>query len=256
MNYGKKLKRGLEDLSPLFQEAVNPPALKKTENALPLEQRAGDILAICRGDGSNFSGGLALVRELFPDEKDAILVSIADEEKTVPAVGTGLYHYVLTLPKLERLIQAPGAKGLPDEFSKNILLHFDLQSGLPAENLLSLLDKCLFWVQPDFDSISEVYKTMKLAVAANHSVECYLVYDGGPGDSRGEFIFENLAEMSAKHLGVNLIWLGTASSASEGETHADLKLEHLWLRPMEKNLSPEKLQLLRFAALPPVEDGV
>ena len=256
MNDGKKLKRGLEDLSPLFQEAVNPLVLKQPAAAEPLHQRAGDILAICRGDGSNFSGGLRLAGELFPAEKEAVLVSITGEEGSVPAVGTGLYHYGLTLPKLERLIRTQGVKAPPEEFSKNVILHFDLQGGLPAENLLPLLDKCLFWVQPDFDSLSEIYKNMKLMVAVNHGVECYLVYDGRPGDSRGEFIFENLAEMSAKHLGVNLIWLGTAAGSPEGGILCDLKLEPLWLRPMEKNLSPEKLQLLRFAALPPVEDGV
>ncbi len=270
MTPAKKLKRGLEDLSPLFQEAPITAAAEQSliADPLSLQGSTGGILALCRGDETNFNAGLSLAQEFFPNENDAFLVSIQEERgRLLPKqkrsfslrrAGAGLYHYHFSWEEFNHLIQSssPG-KFFRAGLSKNVILNFNLHDNLPSENLMPLLDKCIFWVQPCFESLSEIYKNMKLSVVFNHGLECYLVYDGNPRDARGGFIFETLAEISAKQLGVNLIWLGTATAAPEGEELlCDLKLEHLWLKPIERTLSPEKLQLLRFAASPPREDGV
>ncbi len=264
MSYPKKLKRGLEDLSPLFQTATRPQTLEEARPQSWLAP-AGTILAIGRGDGSNFSAASLLAGMLFPCEKDGprapLLLTITDGVSipAAPQPQGGLYRCPLSWTAFRRLCASTESSRLaaPLDLSRNVVLDFDLRIGFPEEALLPLLDKCLFWAQPAFENLSAIYKLIKSAAGLNPSLECYLVYEGAPRDSQGEFVFEKLAGMCSQHLGINLTWLGSVwTDEKNGGLASDLRLEHLWLKPVEKALAPEKIQLLRFAAAPPAEEGV
>jgi len=261
MNDSKKLKRGLEDLSPLFQggakrlqviDAVQAPEARELEPA-------GSVLAICRGDGSNFSAAALLAGMLFPQEKDALLLTITDgvsAPKTSQPYG-GLYRCPLSWTDFRKLCAKTEARTeTPLNLSRNVVLDFDLRIGFPEESLFPLVDKCLFWIQPEFEHLAAVYKLIKSVAALNHGLECYLVYEGEARDSRGEFVFEKLSDLCFQQLGLDLTWLGSAWVDEEnGGMVCDLRLEHLWLKSVDKALIPEKIQLLRFAAALPAGDG-
>jgi len=252
----KKLKRGLEDLSPLFQGSKR---LQVLDSPVPPETRefapTGSILAICRGDGSNFSAAPLMAGMLFPQEKDALLLTITDGV-SVPKVSQpygGLYRCPLSWTDFRKLCSKTEARTeAPLNLARNVVLDFDLRTGFPEESLLPLVDKCLFWIQPEFEHLSSVYKLIKSVSSLNHGLECYLVYEGEARDTRGEFLFEKLAALCLQQLGLDLTWLGSAWVDEEnGGMVCDLRLEHLWLKPVDKALIPEKIQLLRFAAALP-----
>lgn len=265
MNHSKKLKRGLEELSPLFQEPAR--ALKRLQvldnrEAEP-ERRdlspIGSILAICRGDGSNFSSAALMAGMLFPQEKDALLLTITDGvsvPKTRHSYG-GLYRCPLSWTDFRKLCSRNEVRvEAPLNLSRNVVLDFDLRTGFPEEALLPLVDKCIFWIQPEFEHLASVYKLIKSVALLNHSLECYFVYEGEARDPKGEFVFEKLAELCLKQLGLDLTWLGSAWVDDENSGMVcDLRLEHLWLKPVDKTLIPEKAQLLRFAAAVPAGEG-
>jgi len=259
MNESKKLKRGLEDLSPLFQGAKIPQVLDGSDSSDRCFTPAGSVLAVCRGDGSNFSASPLLAGMLFPQEKDALLLTITDGV-SVPKLSQpfgGLYRCPLSWADFRKLCsKAEPRIDSPLNLSRNVVLDFDLRVGFPEESLLPLVDKCLFWIQPQFEHLASVYKLIKTTVALNPTLECYLVYEGEARDARGEFVFEKLAALCSDRLGVDLTWLGSAWIDDEnGGVVCDLRLEHLWLTPMDRSLVPEKMQLLRFASALPAGEG-
>lgn len=265
MSYPKKLKRGLEDISPLFQEArKNQPQLLESGPEVPLSPVSvpafGSILGVCRGDGTNFGSAALLAGELFAHERDALLITLNDGVHAASSLLSreGLYRCPLSWTAFKKLCQAETSRPVPEKkLNRSVVLDFDLRTGFPEETLLPLLDKCIFWVQPAFESLSAVYKLIKSAASMNQALESYLVYEGKAGDIQGEFIFERLSQMCSQHLGINLTWLGSAWMDTENSRVVSaLHLEHLWLRPVEKSMSPEKIQLLQFAAAPPAGENV
>lgn len=263
----KKLKRGLGDLSPLFQ---SPPRPTGATRSFPQSFFEVQFLTACVPDheGDAFLANAYLASQMVRQEHLlASLVSITPAFNAVPFKSTKastslerlnsrisrlvLSHQELwsfTQNGLAREASPPFEPGTPAG-SFLIFLEFEPAQFRSLARIALLLDRVILFTQPQGDSLREAYRLMKIFAGLNREIEFLLLFrEKVSPRSRAEFLFERFSLITSRFLGVSTVWLGDLSFPEKGGRSWVPSEENVGFNPepillgegLRRPLSPEK----------------
>lgn len=249
----KKLKRGLQDISPLFVLEASLEAEVKAQNS-DLE-----IISVSSPDCPSDSLFLNtyLASQLSAQEKNCLILSVQDSEEKIAipnlfqseSFGDHLKRVSLSTGQFEEAFAGQSDLAEPGMGSLSGYLFLDFEYGLSSASnqAIALLDKWIFLLRPTLDSLTESYKLMKAASYLNRELEYFVIFEGQPQDPRAGVLFEKLSSLAAKNLGIQLYWLGYMNLTRQSQNFiANLSLNHLFLKSLGKIHSIEKIRLVEF----------
>ncbi len=212
MSDSKKLVRGLKDISPLFGAAAE----------VPQGPRAPEVQIV--GVSSPDADGDSLLLNTFfasqiasPDKACNILSVLSRHAKALlgtvngrsESFGAHLERCCLYWDELRELVNRPAGSRTEGVLqSRDIFLDFEYRQLLHYEKILALLDKWVLVVKPSAESLTEAYKMMKVGLAINPQLECYMTLSGQANEAQGLMVFERFSDFVLRHLDVELGWLG------------------------------------------------
>ncbi len=246
----RKLRRGLGDISPLFKEVLEAakPSIEPPEPLL-------EVLSVIslESPGDSFLLNSFIASQIASAEKPCTLFSFQPTLfRKEPAQHDFLSGHVrrvnLAWEQFEKICRWPiHREFLESPFAQ--VLFFDAEPFGPSqfEKIVPLIDKFIFFLRPTYESMTETYKWMKAACHLNRQGTYFVLLEGGPEDKKGSYFFEKFSAMIAKHLSVQIYWLGYLNIGQRLEPIASaLNLEHLFLEGCSNINSPEKIALAEY----------
>lgn len=207
----KHLKRGLKDISPLFQSSApkEPPRLTATTApGLPLQS----LSVICpESPSESLFFNACLASKMQSQAYDCALISVADKSsKQKPSSFKNNYSSVkrfqISLGQFEEICHSKSRSA--ENFGSSVFFFdFDYANPILLEKMLPILDKWVLLIKPGQESMMEGYKFIKASIPLNSSLEYFIIANGMPSDHSSQF-FERFSEMVSRRLGVTLHWLG------------------------------------------------
>ena len=249
----RKLRRGLKDVSPLFEEGQGLPG----PAAVRLECGPKSLEMVSAFSPDHPKESLKLnahfALKLAVADQTASIISVRSNPNAafhggVPLPSQARLKY-LTLPwaQFETMLAGPVAWHQVGDFPPQIFfLDFDYSQLALMEKMIPVLDRWILLTRGTTESLCETYKMMKAARLFHSHLEYYLVLDGDFSHEKGSYLFERFAQLVAKNLGIHLIWLGALATAVNGGSQVPLVLDHLFLKPAENTCTPAKLALAHF----------
>lgn len=255
--FGKRLKRGLEDLSPLFQSP-----LPRTENHLsPSKSFEVQFVTVFVPDheatASLATAAVAssLVRQtgLF-----AFLVSIAPGANVFPArsresspslelLDSRISRVSLSHQQLWSLTKnGLEGNGIPSvsPFPRGpgevlVFLEFEPSRFRTLGRIALLLDRVILFPEPRVESLREAYRWTKILWNLNREIEFFLLFRSTDlAEPLEEFLFERFSLTTSRFLGTDTGWLGSlALSRQTDRFHPEPVLGGEGLK---RPLAPEK----------------
>lgn len=261
----KKLKRGLHDLSPLFQSSETPVTEKPSLSPVLFDVQ---FLAVCVPDheGDAFLANAYVASQIVRRTNlFASLISIT------PGMNTFLSKTPEPFPALELLDSRISRLGLSHQelwsFTKKgaietgspssggeahgslVFLEFESTQFRSLARIALLLDRLVLFVQPRVENLREAYRLMKIFWNLNREIEFFLLFrEREPEPEREEFMFERISLITSRFLGVSLGWLGGLAFPEANGRRRDFVSEGLQFHAesllgtegLKRPLSPEK----------------
>lgn len=269
MTVEKKLKRGLGDISPLFQTS----AIKK-EGEQALLQPAFDVqfLSVCvpAREKDVFPATASLASHWVRSaDVFATLVRIAPGHNTFKSRSSDLFRstelldsriseWVLSHQEVWSFTQngslpqrkpAPLPSPHPDPRSFLVFLEFEPSEFRSLSRLALLLDRLILLVEPRVESLREAYRLMKVFWNLNREIDFFLLFrERSFLSGRDEFLYEHFSLITSRFLGISPGWLGHLA-LSEKENGTRFLLEgspDFYSKPileaegLHRPLTPEK----------------
>jgi len=254
METGKKLVRGLKDVSPLFGAAAPAEVVLRQTPEL-------QVLAV---SSPGYAGDSLFLNAFFASqiassEKECTLVSILSRcSKGVPvdmpeggeSLGDHLRRYCLYRDEFADLLSASPVMceggGMK---SRDIFLDFEYGHQAQLDPIIRLLDKWVLLLKPTAEGLTEGYKIMKAGLLLNPQLEFFIALEGKAQNSKGEMIFERFSEFVFKHLSADLGWLGWVDlSKPEKSFSPSLQPAQLQFQSWNEKASLEKFALAGWIA--------
>ncbi len=264
----KKLKRGLQDLSSLFQDPAPQTLLCRPPLQALFEVQ---FLTVCVPDheGDAFLANAFFASELVRQVNlAASLVSITPGHHRSPLrasepfpslelLNSKISRLVLSHQSLwsfteskgplpeGRLSVAEGATSLPSL----IFLDFEPSQFRSLARIARLLDRMVLFSPADGDSLQEAYRMMKIFWHLNREIEFFLLFRGPSSSPRErEFFFERFSLITSRFLGLSPAWLGGLAFPEKRERSWVSQEDPLDFNPapvlssegLARPLSPEK----------------
>ena len=261
---GKKLKRGLQDISPLFQ---NPSTV--LNSAIP-GRAPFDVqfVSVCTPDhdGDAFLANAYLASQMVRRSNFfASLVSIMPGMNRIPPKTTGSFPTLESLhPRITRISlshrevwgltqNGAGENGeshssVTERSSFLVFLEFEPIHFRSLARIALLLDRVIFFIDPCVESLQEAFRFMKTFWNLNRDIEFFLLFkepDRWP--AREEFLYERFCLITSRFLGITPAWLGTLAfpksrwENSTVEQNIRFNLESVLTgEGLHRPLSPEK----------------
>lgn len=273
----RRLKRGLEDLSPLFRSAapqLTPPSPSFQET----QDRNFEVqfLTICVPDheGDAFLANAYLASQMVRrGHLFASLVSVVPgfnvgpPKASLPSLellDSRISRFVLSHQELWTWMQK-GTKGeriYRQEFAgpgtlprgKFVFLEFEPSQFRSLSHLALLLDRMVLFVSPEVESLQEAYRTVKSLWSLNRKIEFFLLFRGESHATQPEeFFFERFSLITSRFLGISVGWLGVLALPEKQEHPRDFLVEKPRFRPealfsgegLQRPLSPEQYRFWR-----------
>ncbi len=224
----KKLVRGLEDISPLFQ-SLPKPAHDGPEQAFPSVSFDVQFLSVCvpNHDGDAFLANAFLASQLIQGAANlhASLVSIMPGMNAV-SKPRGHFHALELLdskisrlslshqelwtftkgkkPKAQKTFVAP-----PSLANFLVFLEFEPSQFRSLSQIALLLDRMILFLQPSIESLREGYRIIKTFWSLNREIEFFLLFrDREVCGAQEGFLFERFSLITSRFLGISPGWLG------------------------------------------------
>lgn len=267
----KKLKRGLKDLSPLFQAAqtvqkqVLAPAYEP-ETATPPPDWAHDYsLVTCSIFYPHASGAAArrlnahFRTRLSTESRTCSVISIRTDREHADAgpaqteagaEGARTRHFTLSWEQFVSACARPlNPKGGGFASGSDVLLFDFSYPAVPdAEKILPLVDKWVLITMPTLDSVTESYRLIKESRRCRADSDYYMVFDSAEGYRHGEELYDKLSVMVEKKLGVQLNWMGSLDAPSASVPFGGtFDPQYLFIDSMARTLTPEKCSMAQWA---------
>ncbi|OGW79062.1 MAG: hypothetical protein A2Z83_02255 [Omnitrophica bacterium GWA2_52_8] len=272
---GRKLKRGLKDLSPLFHgEGEAASTEKKGPEAPSRPSQCLYVMSPNHQEDSMFLNAY-LATGLLKMHQPAVIVSFypeslkkgaqspqespgliqGEQEVGVEILGNGLKRFSLSWSQFyQKCCGLEPAERVKESGHPFLFLEFDCVKSPALEKVIPLIDKWIFVVDHEPYSIQETYKTIKASRLYNPHLEYFMVFEGPREDGRGEQLYEKFSELVTRRLGVSISWLGTLQFPEEKNSMSrELMLEDLLPSGKGGCESIEKQALIRY--LHAVENG-
>ncbi|MBN1687827.1 MAG: hypothetical protein JW893_01870 [Candidatus Omnitrophica bacterium] len=255
MDPKRRLKRGLKDISPLFQQKV-----ETVERQNLLNEKRIECLSVFNPDrpGSSLFLTSYLASRVADTSCPCTIISLTSRylgrPEDAPTIlqsesfGSNIRWVSFTWDQLERVWEYPHDVVSSESFAnQKFFLDFEYNRIAQFDKIIPVLDKWILLVRPNIESLSEVYKAMKASMALNPHLEYYLLFDGAVTQEKGSFLYEKFSEMTSRHLGLSVTWLGRLQEGMHQYTFSSsLALEHLSSKPVENYNSLEKRMLARL----------
>ena len=263
----KKLRRGLHDLSPLFQSsdpiASEPPLLPQT----PFDVQ---FLSVCvpGHEGDAFLANAFLASQIVRRTNlFASLVSVVPGMNAVSSKSRDAFPALELLDsRISRLslshqelwgftkngrteVQAPLPSlpvGLPNFL---VFLEFEPSQFRSLAQIALLLDRVILFLQPDVESLREGYRVVKVLWNLNREIEFFLLFRSEePLQAQEGFLFERFSLITSRFLGISPGWLGHLAFPGKDKEGSGGTEEALRFNPepilavegLKRPLSPEK----------------
>ncbi len=271
----KRLRRGLEDLSPLFQRSssqavIDPPSVEVSFDV--------QFLTVCipENEGDAFLANAYLASQMVRRAPlVSSLVSIAPGFNAAPASSNGngrlpsfevldtrISRFSLSHQELWGLTQngkpasnsgtEPGAGKEPALASPCLVfLDFEPQQFHSLSRIALLLDRVVLFVQPEVESLREAYRLVKMFSSHNREIEFLLLFRGkGLSRDAEEFLFERFSLITSRFLGIFPGWMGELPFPERGGRAPLSSDEGFGFHPeplvgaqgLRRPLSPEKFR--------------
>lgn len=223
----KKLKRGLKDVSSLFQEAPAPLPTSVTPRvfSLPAEPQKIGLWTGQQAERLHvfdvFSG--LLQKEGLSSTRIKIRSESQDRQRTSLDDSPAIKSCTMTLEQFE-IICHNGFKAV-EELEENILwVDFDGECPWQAQRVMAMLHKWILVVKPDLESLSEAYRLIKKSHQIHKRADYYMISEI-EDSSRAGLLYERFSAMISKHLGLPLNWLGWKQIGfKEDYSHVQFKM--------------------------------
>lgn len=249
MSKSAGLKRGLKDISDLFVDT--PEAVAESEPLL-LEDQVVTI-GLYAPQQKAVKNGLSELLAEYMREKDVSLTSLAVSEDIVPA--SSLSHRYPSVHKaaidwndLKSICEKPLMRKAQKQSRQHAIL-FDAEYQMPHffPTFIPLLDKWIFIIEPDVDSVMDAYKMIKGTSVLNAHLQYYLLFSGPWQAELSELLYDKFAGMLRRHVQADLTWLGHLDTERYGfEKKCEPQLDSLFLETCYMNSHPGKLALVEY----------
>ena len=262
----KKLRRGLQDLSPLFQTTV------QTGASPPAVPPAFDVqfLSVCVPDheGDAFLANAFIASQMVRETPFyASLVSVVPGMNTVASKTHDVFPALEFLdPRICRLSlshqelwsftrngRSNGSSQVssadPAFPSFLVFLEFEPAQFRSLAQIALLLDRVVLFLKPDVESLREGYRMIKVLWNLNREIEFFLLFREQESlRSQEEFLYERFSLITSRFLGISSSWLGNLALPGKnkaGETRTEETLQFnpealLSTEGLKRPLSPEK----------------
>lgn len=266
----RKLKRGLEDLSPLFQ--YPPPQATQVISPLPVLFDV-QFVTVCVPDheGDAFLANAYLASQVVRQTSlFASLVSLIPGFNSFPAQSSDSFPSLelldsrisrlrLSHQELWTFTQNGRPKNalpispsrLEDSTPFLIFLEFEPAQFRSLARVALLLDRVILFVQPQAESLREAYRLMKVFWNLNHEIEFLLLFRGRVLSlPREEFLFERFSLITSRFLGISPGWLGNLAFPEKNDSSRVVSEESSGFNPesllsaegLRRPLAPEKVR--------------
>lgn len=255
----RKLKRGLKDISPLFEGPADETISGRPWPLRGLSRRV--ISLFCSGQDPNSSQlfNRQLAAHLSQQGRPSTIVTVRSPYSGIKSnlcrpieaavIHPPVRHLQIDWDFLEALIAAPLKENVFDPSdSLSVILDFHEETLPKPEKIISLIDQWVFCVEPEMEGLSEAFRMIKASRAVSSRIEYFLIFKGNISFQKGSFLFEGFSQMLARHLGVGVVWLGCLSDQNLIKTAMELlafdqdsDASRIW----EK--TPAQLALLHYA---------
>lgn len=217
----RKLVRGLKDISPLFRDRDRLPSARVGLDrsaygdmdciSLFSPDAAGDSLFLTSYFASRVASAArpCTILSLLPSHLHTSGFDTPDIQKE--PFGPYVRRLTLTWSQWEEFGALPHNASEPVEMngdSSLSFLEFDYGRVPHFEKIIPVLDKWIVWMQPNYESVSEAYKMLKVTLGLSNRLEYFLLLNLSPGDRRASQLFEQFSELVSRRLGIHLVWLG------------------------------------------------
>lgn len=272
MSLDKKLKRGLQDLSPLFQQDPSPSSPQQAVSGramLPSVFSEVQFLAVGVPDheGDAFLANAYLASQLVRRTPlFASLVSIAPGLHTPAAkVAHPFPSLELLHPRISRVVlshqslwsltqsksqgKPPVVTGSPEGIPQLIFLDFEPSQFRSLRRIAVLVDRLILFIDPQPDSLREAYRMTKIFWHLNPEIEFFLLFRGpAASPKQGEYFFERFSLITSRFLGVSTQWLGDLAFPEKKEARWNAAEAEIGFNPgpvlagdgLRRPLLPEK----------------
>jgi hypothetical protein len=257
MNDSKKLKRGLKDISPLFNEMEHPPAQNISAPSFETATALQCLSVFSPHPEESLMLNSYFASKLSMTGSDCAIITLNDLRLTqlrkplrTEAPVSHIKRLSLSWDQFEKVCYGP----LPrrdSSFAKSrvLFMDFNLYATPYFEKLIPILDKWIFVVEPNAESLTESYKIIKASLSLNRHLEYFVLYRGMAQDSRSSQLFERFSDLISRKLGVHLGWLGSLELSKGSPISSELALDQLFLKSGEGTDSLEKRALAAFVQL-------
>lgn len=246
----RKLKRGLKDISPLFEASADSSAEVSADESGVL-QCVG--LYSPAGSSSQLFIQTLIAGQIIERGHRASILSLNPEHRTLLKNTAPAHQRSNTLPRFAlsmdqfRDICSRHAEG-EDKKSRNevFFIDFDYAQTHHFEKVIPLLDKWIIHLKPEMDPLTEAYKMLKATLPLNGRLEYFLLLEGSQKEQRTSLLFERFSEIVSRHAGIGLNWFGTLRLTDKLEG-ASFVLENLAAVPRSGSIeSIEKHAIAKF----------
>lgn len=215
----RRLKRGLKDISPLFDQESkeeNKQIYVPSKMSKPLK-----TLSVYdpRHGFSSLPLNTFFASFLKTLGHESVVVTLREDHKSLSGVGgpSDVKRFIINHQQFQTICRSDSGKG---ENLSGSVLFFDFNPMNPVhfKTVLPVLDQWIFSLTPDFESLAEAYKVMKAAIPVNPNLEYFVMYEGPQNESKEALLFERFSELVSRRLGVGINWLGQFDIRQPGHT--------------------------------------
>lgn len=201
----KHLKRGLKDISPLFQSMT----VKKdhesmaVSTAVPPHVQSLSLFCPEAPQNSHFLNS-CLAAKMQSLAYQCALISVGQQK--VQKAHAPVKRFSISLRQFEEICQSKSRSA--ESFESSVFFFdFDYSNPITFEKVMPFLDRWILLLKPEQESITEGYKFLKASLPLNPNLECFVIVNGLPGNISSH-LFERFSELTSRHLGVAPHWLG------------------------------------------------
>jgi hypothetical protein len=213
----RHLKRGLKDISPLFQTSLPQERLSVTASSvsgMPL-QFLSVLCPEAPADSLFFNACLASKMQSMAYE--CAMISVADKNlkpKTpfsLHADYSPIKRFQLSLHQFDQVSHSK-SRSAENFGSSVIFFDFNYENPICLERVLPILDKWIFLIKPSQESMMEGYKFIKASLPLNSNLEYFMIAHGVESEKASSRFYEKFSDMVSRRLGITLHWLGNFDS--------------------------------------------
>jgi hypothetical protein len=205
----KHLKRGLKDISPLFQTTAKEPVSLTPSAASPRVPLQSLSLLCPEAPSNSLFFNASFASKMQSQGYDCALISVGDKnsKQKSQSFNSPVKRFLLSADQYEEICHSKSRSA--ENFGSSVFF-FDFDYGNPIllEKMLPILDKWVLLVKPGQESMMEAYKYIKASLPLNANMEYFMVVNGMPSDPSSSQFFEKFSELVSRRLGVTLHWLG------------------------------------------------